>query len=64
MVKYTDIEIYFVIVSPSVRNNSAVPTKYIENLHIRTNSFIHPCSSITIMQILSQYKTEYLYVAH
>jgi len=61
LIRYRDI---FGLVSPSVRNHSAIPTKYTKTLHNRQKSFIHSSSSITVMQIHFQYKTDHLYVAH
>jgi len=39
---YTDMQIFFGLVSPSVPNNFAIPTKYTEILNSRTRSYILP----------------------
>ena len=36
----TNMQIFVVLVSPSVRNNFAMRTKYTETLHTRTRSYI------------------------
>jgi hypothetical protein len=57
-----NIELFFVLASPTVHNNSAVPTKHTKTLHTRTHSLIHSIDHYNADSFPIQ--TEHLSVAH
>jgi hypothetical protein len=54
--------VIFVLVSPTVHNNSAVPAKHTKTLHTRTHSLIHSIDHYNADSFPVQ--TDHLYVAH